>query len=247
MSYILDSLRKAEQKRQADESLRMPVFFGNPPPVRKKRPFLLYLLFVVLFFNGIAIFLFLTSHWSVKNFDKAVVVAKDTVSSHSPANTLPSYPTTVQAQKAVKDISNNSGEAFPKHNDNTNGLKLSYIPKVTEKKPVEIERLPVERPAAPKSADNEKDAAGKRIVPPKNKLFSLNDLPAAVKGNLPAFKVSGHAYSPNRQNRVTRVNEKILQEGEELSAGIKVEEIVPDGIIFNYQGYRFFVTINEHR
>jgi hypothetical protein len=32
-----------------------------------------------------------------------------------------------------------------------------------------------------------------------------------------------------------------------LSAGIKVEEIIPDGIIFNYQGYRFLVSTSGTR
>jgi len=227
MSYILDSLRKAEQKRQTDEPLRMPLFFGSPPPARKKRPFWLYLLFVVLLFNGIAIFLFLISPWSGKSPDKEVVVAKNAVSS--------------------QESSKNSREALPKNNDIVNELPLSSVPKVTAKEHPATEHIPAEQATVTRIPGREKDAAEKSVAPPGNKLFSLNELPAAVKANLPAFKISGHAYSPNRHNRVTRVNEKILQEGEELSAGIKVEEIIPDGIIFNYQGYRFFVKINENR
>jgi hypothetical protein len=43
---------------------------------------------------------------------------------------------------------------------------------------------------------------------------------------------------------VTRINEKILQEGQELAPGLKLVEIVPDGVIFGYRGYRFRVDLN---
>jgi hypothetical protein len=31
----------------------------------------------------------------------------------------------------------------------------------------------------------------------------------------------------------------MLQEGEDLAPGIRLEQITPDGMIFSYKGYRF--------
>lgn len=216
MSYILDSLRKAEQKRQTDDS-KMPVFFGSPPPAKKKRPVWLYLLFAVLLLNGMAMILFVTIPWSDKKSENTTKTPlSDSVAFHT--------------SKTVQEPAKISGEVMPK--SEVGGSLPSSVQKLKVKEPAAAatKQIPAEQPAVPKS-----------------KLFALNELPEDVKNNLPAFKVSGHAYSPNRQNRVTRVNEKILQEGEELIAGIKVEEINPEGIIFKYQGYRFLVRTNENR
>jgi general secretion pathway protein B len=83
--------------------------------------------------------------------------------------------------------------------------------------------------------------------PQDRRILKLNELPRAVRNGLPEFRISGHAYSPEPQTRVARVNEKILQEGQELTPGLKLEEIIPSGLIFSYQGYRFRVTISENR
>jgi hypothetical protein len=46
---------------------------------------------------------------------------------------------------------------------------------------------------------------------------------------------------------VTRINEKILQEGQELTPGLRLEEIVPEGVIFGFRGYRFRVDLSASR
>ena len=76
-------------------------------------------------------------------------------------------------------------------------------------------------------------------------MLQVNELPATVRSALPEFRISGHAYSPEPQTRVARINEKILQEGQELIPGLKLEEIVPEGVIFGYRGYRFRVDLDE--
>jgi general secretion pathway protein B len=63
---------------------------------------------------------------------------------------------------------------------------------------------------------------------------------------LPVFNVSGHAYSPEPGSRVARINDQILQEGQSLAPGLKVEEITPGGIVLSYQGYRFQININTN-
>ena len=40
---------------------------------------------------------------------------------------------------------------------------------------------------------------------------------------------------------MVRVNEHMMREGQDLTDGVKLEEITRDGIILRYQKYRFYV------
>ena len=98
------------------------------------------------------------------------------------------------------------------------------------------------------------DVTEARLEPPRGKtgagrgrVYDIADLPPAIKSGLPEIKVSGHAYSPEPLTRVVRVNDKILQEGQELSPGLRAEEITPDGIIFSFRGYRFRIHVAINR
>jgi len=76
-------------------------------------------------------------------------------------------------------------------------------------------------------------ARGGRDVP------LLNDLPAAVRQEIPAISIAFHAYSGNARERRIMINGDMAQEGEALGGGLSVEEITRDGVILGYKGYRF--------
>ncbi len=82
-----------------------------------------------------------------------------------------------------------------------------------------------------------------RPVPVKNKLYSLHDLPASIRQDLPAFAISTHLYASDVSSRVVRINGQVLREGQFLAEGLKVEEIIPEGVIFSYRNYRFRVML----
>ena len=56
--------------------------------------------------------------------------------------------------------------------------------------------------------------------------------------------IAMHMYSGKPGNRMTSINDRTLREGDELSPGLKLIEITPDGMIFSYKGYRFKKLIN---
>jgi general secretion pathway protein B len=85
--------------------------------------------------------------------------------------------------------------------------------------------------------------SSKTAVLRSDRVFNLNDLPADVRSALPSLKVSAHVYSPDPAARLVRVNEMLLQEGQDLPEGLKVEEILPNGVIFRFQGTRFRIGI----
>ncbi len=123
------------------------------------------------------------------------------------------------------------------------GLQEKGVPSIPAEVPKkEARKVPLTVAGGPQTTVQppaEPPSRLKKEAPPNGKIFELNDLPSSLKSALPEFKVSAHVYNLDRQNRMVRVNDKILHEGEELSPGLKVEEIIPGGIIFSYQGYRF--------
>jgi hypothetical protein len=47
-------------------------------------------------------------------------------------------------------------------------------------------------------------------------------------------------YSKKPDQRWININGSKRREGDEISAGLKLEEITPDGAIFSYLGTRFY-------
>jgi len=211
MSYILEALKKAEQKREREEQPKLLTFSEQPVLVRRKRRLWPYLLLVLLFFN-VGVIIWLIAPWKAE---------KKVASVQLPV---------VQQTAAVTSTGIENREQ-----NRTVNAKVVSQEKETEKAPA-AKRLPAE----PQTRTEKK-------ITTVDKVFSLNELPPAIKSALPEFKVSGHAYSSEPHTRVVRVNEKILQEGQQLSPGLKVEEIIQGGIIFGYQGYRFRIGISENR
>lgn len=84
----------------------------------------------------------------------------------------------------------------------------------------------------------------KYIPPPdKNKLYRQAELPDALKQKLPDFSFSIFLYSDEPASRTVRVNGVTRKEGQYITDGLKIEEIVADGVILSYMQYRFHVAI----
>ncbi len=67
-----------------------------------------------------------------------------------------------------------------------------------------------------------------------------HELAPQVKDAMPNMSVSMLVYSRKPEERWINVNGAKRREGQEISSGLKVEEITPDGAIFSYQGQRFY-------
>ena len=65
-------------------------------------------------------------------------------------------------------------------------------------------------------------------------------LPADVYSRLPVRRLSVLAYSQVPQRRFVIVNSQKMTEGSRSKDGLVVEEIRKDGVIFSFEGHRFF-------
>jgi general secretion pathway protein B len=68
---------------------------------------------------------------------------------------------------------------------------------------------------------------------------SFAELAPDVRARLPAVNVSGSTYSQNPAHRMLIVNGKVVQEGGEISPGLKLETIEQRSAVLNHQGMRY--------
>jgi general secretion pathway protein B len=235
MSYILEGLKKLEQKRQQQEKpLHMLTFQGESiqkPTRPSKWP---YVLVAVLLLNA-GVFIWWIGPWrssehSTPAQQPAVRKSEPTVAVAPPVE-----------QKEQSKLTPAKG---PQQSSAVTETPTATAVKVTkETLPPVAKEIPVSKQtsmAAPAPPAKSKPAADGRIV-------ALNELPPEIRNSLPNLKMSAHFYSTDQQARFARVNDKILHEGETLSEGLKIEAINPGGTVFNYKGHRFQIGINENR
>lgn len=75
--------------------------------------------------------------------------------------------------------------------------------------------------------------------PQENHILALSDLPPEVRRSIPEMSFAVHLYSAKPAERMVSINGKMMKEGQEVTAGLKLEQITSEGMIFSYQGYRF--------
>jgi len=79
---------------------------------------------------------------------------------------------------------------------------------------------------------------------PDRKLYKLSELPLSVRESLQKFfTITAYMYSSIPSERKVRINDHMMREGQELEPGIRIEEIVPDGVILSYKKFHFFVSV----
>ncbi|MGE0349709.1 general secretion pathway protein GspB [Hydrogenophaga sp.] len=67
------------------------------------------------------------------------------------------------------------------------------------------------------------------------------ELSPEARARLPAVSVSGSTYSRNPALRMLIVNGKVLQEGQEIAPGLKLETIGQRNAVLNHQGLRYSI------
>jgi general secretion pathway protein B len=224
MSYILDALRKSQQ-------LRHP---GSAPGPRGA-------------VHNISLSLPGTGWWLIAGLillfgilAAVLVFWRSTVGNIAPAPAvIPAVgmPATKPAP-VVAEISRPTAE-----NPATN---TSFVRDLAEeaKVPVRVAPKPPAAARAPK-----KTAAPRRPAPapnnaPAGPLVSddtplLQQMPAEFQRALPPLALTIHVYAQPESQRILFINNREYHQGDQIEGGIRVEEIVPDGVVLSYQGQRF--------
>ncbi|MDP3295083.1 MAG: general secretion pathway protein GspB [Nevskia sp.] len=89
---------------------------------------------------------------------------------------------------------------------------------------------PVTRRAAPAAA-----AAVATQPDPSASVRRLKDMPPAFRAEFPAITIDVHVYNDSPQRRFVLINGRRYREGEALSEGPRIAQIVPEGIVFDWR------------
>jgi general secretion pathway protein B len=250
MSYILDALKKVEQNREQEESPGA-VSFSSPPVVSaKKRAFWPYVLTGALVLN---VAFFTVWMWMAGRPVEVKAPSPEAKKFYAPPDAAmgPQISSKAPANEVVRRPADKS---LPRPGVETKPIaeKETAVKETTAK---EARGPAIARKEEQSSSDDFSKKAIAAEVPPvketqrersqaiAGRLYTIGELPSDIRHNLPEFRISGHAYSADARTRVVRINEKILQEGQDLSAGLRLEEIIPDGVILAYQGFRIRVNL----
>jgi general secretion pathway protein B len=212
MSYILDALKKSEQERGR----------GTPPSVQtmhssslnyhaSKTQLWPYLLLAAVLVNLAALVYFIMA----KSDTEASLHSAQKITGTQPAA---SHSAGAVSIEPVAPTSRNSNE--------------------TET----IIYKPVSMPATSQTAAAEPASVLARIPEypqPRGPVMEKDELPVHMQQHIPAMEFSAHVYSTNPMQRSIVINGRFMEEGDRLTADLRLDEITADGAIFNFQGQRF--------
>lgn len=217
MSFILDAIKKSDRQRQrgaAPTLLSVPAAIVEP---RQPPGFFFLMAAAVVLSAGIAI------GWLRPWQPEKVTPAQ------APA------PTPASAQPVELIPRPLPAAALP--------LQREAERRPEPEPPRSAARTQEQVPGAPRKAAPSPNAENLAAVPaegaPVQRVMELRDLPLALQREIPEMRVSVHAYSPKPEARIVSINDRLLHEGDILAAGLSLQEITPDGMIFGYKEYRF--------
>jgi general secretion pathway protein B len=243
MSYILDALRKSEKERRRGEVPGVLSQQDAPYPIRKRRSPWPYVILAPIVIN-IVVLLWVFNPWQQKTPPPPT---PQTAPAREPAPTETGKTRGEAAGQGDQELRKSSPDA---------PAGTPQAPDQEKKEPTRRE-VSSKRPPDPASGSDSASAgppqrtrpvqretpenkAPQEIPPPApNRTYSLAELPQGLKQKLPALSLALTVHSDDRASRLATVNGQTVREGQMVSEGVRVEEILPDSVVFTFQGYRF--------
>ncbi len=248
MSYILEALKKSSEerrKRQQEEELQGPLLLDQAvsqktPEKNRLLPLLLTIAFAVL---------------SLLSWQFFSACDNDPVNDLNPEQESAVERGQEPESNATDGLQSDSGrtleQAAPaepepglKPESNTTDRLQSDSRKTLGQEPESnaTDRLQsdggktLEQPAQAPSAAATKEETAQGVA-----LFE--ELPLAIRAQLPEMKYSGHVFSPNPQLRMILINTAIVREGDLIGRDIRLVEITRNGLVMSYKGTTFKVAL----
>lgn len=243
MSYILEALKKLEQKRQQEGTPNLLTLQGGAESARKKRTPWPYVVSGIVILNILLITIFFwVGPWKSTHQIPSAQTQMAQRSVPSPlASTLP--------EKKNEPIPEAKKDIPPPEKKDVVLPAPSQSPVLPSGKavsePVPSKAFPIETPPARKIPHEEHTALSKAVQPSK-KIVTIKELPADIKGKLSELKMTVHSYNEQPQSRFAVINNTTVREGQPVNKDLQLELITRNGVVLNYQGHRFTLGINEN-
>lgn len=84
-------------------------------------------------------------------------------------------------------------------------------------------------------ADSEGNGAADDAVP------SIHSLPINIRQELPMLTMNSHIYASNARDSFVMINGSSFSPGQEITAGLKLVAVVPEGAVLVFKGHRFLL------
>lgn len=225
MSYILDALKRSEQERREQaESL------ASQQPILARRPFpWRAIIGVFLVLNlGLGAMLFLRPGSPPAN--ESAGIGESPSSGQHPSPTDPE----IEAVKAeVRDLAAEMQRLTGGARPSAPAARPAAADDATD-----LPALANESATSVEAAETAVAAATADPRDPPSTPF-LRQLPDSFQRTLPPLAVNIHIYATDEGQRILYINNREYRRGEWIQDGLRVEEIVPDGVVLRYQGQAF--------
>lgn len=222
MSYILEALKKSEQERGHGESPGVQTIHSSGLQyTRQDKPAWPYVLAVVFTLNVAAIIYFL------------IPVTEPTETSVAETGNTPAQP--VVQSRPPTQANTILVKQIPPQPVAMTDTSYEYVapPKPRYIAPVKPE--PVAPPAVTQRTIP--------VEPSRSEVVGIQDLPVDIQTAIPEIVFSAHVYSSNPQQRSVVINNNFMEEGDALTANLILDEITNNGVIFEYEGTRFYSSV----
>jgi general secretion pathway protein B len=252
MSYILEAIKKLEQKRQQEGLPGVLTLQSGITYAPRKRVIWPYVVAGIILLNGVTA---LSLMWVIpsRHAEPPVKALPASVPAESKGLEQIAGQSQVSAspEKVVKAETNaiaGQNQAPPSPEKAVKAEMNAAVPnpntKAAEPPPVQTVRAVAPKPDKAVPQSPARPAKQAKPVPPASKAAAIQHLPENLKASLPDLKMTVHSWDEQSRSRFAIINNKNLKEGDYIIPELKVEHITQNGAILNYQGHTFLLGIN---
>jgi len=232
MSYILDALKKSEEKRgRLHVPEKRPAFI--PESEYRKRRFGLSLMFLLAA---------LAAGWFIAQWQQDP--DRQGVQGATPASvkevSVKQHKTERSQPEMFESEAGDPLLAIETMQSSSMSENSAPVIHVEEQQTV---FTPVS-PASPVGGMNTVSGEESNLNATSNTVVqSLHELPMAVQQSIPGIKIEGHIYDADPHARMVIINGKVRKEKQTVGSGMTLQEITPSGVIISYQSRVFHLGV----
>ncbi len=218
MSFILDALKKSDNKRQEDSVPDLQSVHAATP-AKSSRKLFWALILVVLGINA-GLLLWFFAPWQEQTNTEVVSTSRG-------------EEVQVVVPRAAAPAAGSSAVLTTPQRQTFAGTAESSVAREVQPLPtVQVRKKPAKKPQI---------STRSRVK--VSSITAIPDLPTSIQHRIAKLHMSVHAYDPeNAMASLVRINNRILRAGDMSSNNFLLEEIVMEGAVFSYQGYRFLLA-----
>jgi general secretion pathway protein B len=257
MSYILDALKKSEQERKQGQVPGLNSFQDQPRPPRTTSRILFYLLSGFLVVNALAISLWLffrpptptpaestrevITETVLTQTDQPQQLKTDSVPVAKAAETdQPNQPATRAEPDILTPTPADLGPE-PETSSTAGEQATVIVPANTDSSEEGLNNI--QNDSGIEIEDKRLDDIQESSAPAKPELTTFANLPADIRSALPKLVIAAHYYASKPSARMASINGRVMRQGQTVTDGLILEEIIREGVILSFHDYRFSLKV----